>query len=130
MSSFIQVVSPSMFLLNTQSLTEVSLSLKSLQSGAMSVVVTAVDTDCHHIVKTWMICGNTLEPTITRAFQITLPCGGTKTITKVIKQCSYKHHKHVPFPYYSLLCVLSVFSLPRESKHITYFVGTASIACD
>lgn len=89
MSSILQVVSPAMFLLNTQSLTEVPLSLKSLQSGAMSVVVTAVDTDCHQIVKTWMICGNTLEPTITRAFQISLPSGGTKAITKVMVQCSY-----------------------------------------
>ena len=80
-----QVVTPSAFLLNTQSLTEVPLSLKSFtRSGPVSVVITAVDTDSRQIVKAWMICGSALEPTITKAFQITLPIGGTEPITKVL----------------------------------------------
>ena len=79
----IQVVTPSMFLLNTQSLTEACLSIKSLRPGAMSVLVTAVDSDSYQIVKAWMVCGNAQEPTVTKAFQITLPIGGKKPITKV-----------------------------------------------
>lgn len=79
-----QVVNPSPFLLNARSLTEISLSLKSLQSGPVSVIVTAVDIDRQRVVKAWMVCGNTLEPTVTKAFQITLPIGGRKPITKVI----------------------------------------------
>jgi hypothetical protein len=35
-----------------------------------------------------MVCGNTLEPTITKAFQITLPTGETKPITKVTTEPS------------------------------------------
>ena len=80
----LQVVTPSSFLLNTQSLSEVTLSLKSLQPGAISVIITAVDMDSQQVIKAWMVCGNTLEPTITKAFQITLPTGGTKPITKVM----------------------------------------------
>ena len=79
----LQVVTPSSFLLNTQSLSEVTLSLKSLQPGSLSVIITAVDMDSQQKIKAWMVCGNTLEPTITKAFQITLPTGGTKPITKV-----------------------------------------------
>ena len=79
----LQVVTPSSFLLNTQSLSEVTLSLKTLQSGSLSVIITAVDMDSQQMIKAWMVCGNTLEPTITKAFQITLPTGGTKPITKV-----------------------------------------------
>ena len=79
----LQVVTPSSFLLNTQSLSEVTLSLKSLQPGSLSVIITAVDMDSQQKIKAWMVCGNTLEPTITKAFQITLPTGGIKPITKV-----------------------------------------------
>jgi hypothetical protein len=48
------------------------------------VIVMAVDMDMdsQQVIKAWMVCGNTLEPIITKAFQITLPTGGTKPITK------------------------------------------------
>ena len=83
LSNPLQIVTPSTFLLNAHSLREVSLSLKTLRSGDVSVLVTAVDTDSKQLVKAWMVSGGAQEPTVTKAFQITLPTGGSKPITKV-----------------------------------------------
>ena len=86
--ALLQIVTPSTFLLSAQSLREISLTLKTLQAGDTSVLVTAVDTENSQPVKVWMVCGNTQEPTVTKAFQITLPTGGAKPITKVMSVIS------------------------------------------
>ncbi len=80
-----QILTPTPFLLSSQSLTEFPVTLHTLFPGTSTLLVSAVDVDNKMAVGQWLVVSESHLPSISRGFQISLPTGGGELMRKVGK---------------------------------------------
>ncbi|OAF71947.1 Nephrocystin-4 [Intoshia linei] len=93
------------FMLPSNSLQEICIGIRSDVIGRRQFYINAVDMDSHLLLRTWLISLNCIPVTITKAFDISVPCGFdnitngdkntiTKSCSKKISYTNpYKHRK-------------------------------------
>ncbi|XP_064400169.1 nephrocystin-4-like isoform X2 [Halichondria panicea] len=80
----VRILTPTPFLLSSQSLTEFPVTLHTLFPGTSTLLVSAVDVDNKMAIGQWLVVSESHLPSISRGFQISLPTGGGELMRKTI----------------------------------------------
>eukprot|EP00058_Branchiostoma_floridae_P028330 XP_002613821.1 hypothetical protein BRAFLDRAFT_119906 [Branchiostoma floridae] len=90
----IQVSPDTPFMLAANAVHEVNVGVRPLAVGSKFLYINVVDTEYHQLIRTWLICMQTTQPVISKAFDLQLPIGGGKGCNKRIPYTNpYMHRK-------------------------------------
>ncbi|XP_078696197.1 nephrocystin-4-like isoform X1 [Branchiostoma floridae x Branchiostoma belcheri] len=90
----IQVSPDTPFMLAANAVHEVNVGVRPLSVGSKFLYINVVDTEYHQLIRTWLICVQTKEAVISKAFDLQLPIGGGKGCNKRIPYTNpYMHRK-------------------------------------
>ncbi|XP_066296453.1 nephrocystin-4-like isoform X4 [Branchiostoma lanceolatum] len=82
------------FMLAANAVHEVNVGVRPLSLGSKFLYINVVDTEYHQLIRTWLICMQTTQAVISKAFDLQLPIGGGKGCNKRIPYTNpYMHRK-------------------------------------
>ena len=82
-------------MLAASSLQEVHVGVRPLQTGCKFLYINVVDIEYHQLIRSWLVCVSGRPPTVTKAFELTLPVGGGKGCNKRISYTNPYPNKKV-----------------------------------
>ncbi|XP_038677694.1 nephrocystin-4 isoform X3 [Scyliorhinus canicula] len=93
----LQTVPSDVFLLPPHTVKDLHISLRPQREGDRSIYLNVVDVDFRQLLASWLICLNCQQPSICKAFEITIPVGEGKGINKRINYTNPYPNKRMYF---------------------------------